>query len=318
MGELYLVGITVRWDLASEQIKPEHGHAYIAPIDLVPWLWQSPADAEGATTRSTATLAEDGTPLGPSHQLHDEVRNIGRGRFSHWNGVIYFSTSDNTDPRMNGRTYRLALVAYLRSETVVASILFLVVAFWTTRSELVALAARLSGSSWVAATHHRIALALRLSRMVLLQLALALVTTVLVLALLETLFRWSKPWQLNIWPVSFDARVGFRFTPNALVRFSNYIDFGTETQANSLGFLDREPVHDAGAVTTCRVLFMGDSFVEAAQVSIDKKSHVLFERLANHRLPQWTFQTMALGPVLAWPIRYPSTNTSDDRLHPPS
>jgi hypothetical protein len=43
------------------------------------------------------------------------------------------------------------------------------------------------------------------------------------------------------------------------------------------------------------VLFLGDSFVEAAQVPIPDKSHVVFERLHRERFPAQPIETMALG-----------------------
>jgi glycosyltransferase involved in cell wall biosynthesis/SAM-dependent methyltransferase len=55
--------------------------------------------------RSTLILLEDGLALGPAHAVHDTIRNIGFGAYSHWKGLLYFSTSDNTDPRTNGRQY---------------------------------------------------------------------------------------------------------------------------------------------------------------------------------------------------------------------
>jgi hypothetical protein len=66
--------------------------------------------------QSTLQLYEDGKELGPVHSLHDDIRNIGGGRYSHWgnalgNGYIIFSTSDNTDPRSNGRTYSIRFIA---------------------------------------------------------------------------------------------------------------------------------------------------------------------------------------------------------------
>ncbi len=57
--------------------------------------------------RSPAILCEDGVPIGVGHDLHDDIRKKGRGRFSHWTGSLYFSTSDNSDPNENGREYAL-------------------------------------------------------------------------------------------------------------------------------------------------------------------------------------------------------------------
>ena len=54
---------------------------------------------------STLRLVEDGKELGPAHVPHVDIRAKGNGRFSHWNTTIYFSASDNSDPRTNGRKY---------------------------------------------------------------------------------------------------------------------------------------------------------------------------------------------------------------------
>jgi len=55
---------------------------------------------------SQLVLFEDGLGLGPPHAMHDRIRQKGRGLFSHWHDTLYLSSSDNTDPRMNGRDYR--------------------------------------------------------------------------------------------------------------------------------------------------------------------------------------------------------------------
>jgi O-methyltransferase len=55
---------------------------------------------------SPLALFEDGVGLGPPHALHDLIRQKGGGLFSHWQDTLYLSSSDNTDPRANGRDYR--------------------------------------------------------------------------------------------------------------------------------------------------------------------------------------------------------------------
>jgi hypothetical protein len=60
-------------------------------------------------TRSTAVLCEDGHAIGSPHSLHDDIRSKGGGLYSHWSGSLYFSTSDNSDPNTNGRTYKLIM-----------------------------------------------------------------------------------------------------------------------------------------------------------------------------------------------------------------
>jgi predicted O-methyltransferase YrrM len=76
---------------------------------------------EAGTVRAIAasrlTIFEDGVALSQPHALHDEIRQLGAGRYSHWtfrggvdrNGAAYrevlFSTSDNSNPNDNGRCY---------------------------------------------------------------------------------------------------------------------------------------------------------------------------------------------------------------------
>ena len=94
------------FEIGKQNIAAETGHAFITritttahfPLELV-------TDALGAPQVSSLALSESGTLLGPAHSLHDEIRIEGRGRYSHWNGYLYFSTSDNSDPRTNGRQY---------------------------------------------------------------------------------------------------------------------------------------------------------------------------------------------------------------------
>jgi hypothetical protein len=67
---------------------------------------------------SKVVLYEDGVKLGDGHIGHQEVAGLGEGRFSHWGiyssreglrvrnfSALWFSSSDNTDPRTNGRRY---------------------------------------------------------------------------------------------------------------------------------------------------------------------------------------------------------------------
>lgn len=70
------------------------------------WLAKVPDDLlSDMESVSRVALTEDGRPLGPKRSGHDEIRRIGLGRYSHFGSQIYFSTSDNSDPRSNGRTY---------------------------------------------------------------------------------------------------------------------------------------------------------------------------------------------------------------------
>jgi hypothetical protein len=62
-------------------------------------------DSSDAPDRSPMILYEDGKPLGPAHSVHADISKYGHGRFSHWNKMVIFSTSDNSDPAVNGREY---------------------------------------------------------------------------------------------------------------------------------------------------------------------------------------------------------------------
>jgi SAM-dependent methyltransferase len=61
------------------------------------------------TQRSPLALLEDGASLGPGHVPHALIAAKGSGRFSHWYQALYFSSSDNSSPRDNGRRYAVRL-----------------------------------------------------------------------------------------------------------------------------------------------------------------------------------------------------------------
>jgi hypothetical protein len=68
------------------------------------------ADDDFQNQHSPVVVYENDKPLGPAHSAHHEIETIGLGRYAHWKGFgVMFSTSDNTDPRYNGRTYWLVL-----------------------------------------------------------------------------------------------------------------------------------------------------------------------------------------------------------------
>jgi hypothetical protein len=80
---------------------PRGSHCFIASVPYGRWDYQS------APYRSDTRLLENDQELGPAHSIHAEIRTIGRGRFSHWYGDFRFSTSDNSNPLLNGRRYTI-------------------------------------------------------------------------------------------------------------------------------------------------------------------------------------------------------------------
>ncbi|SDM13638.1 Pectate lyase [Daejeonella rubra] len=82
----------------------ESGYAYYLDRKFI-----IPGDSQSSPTSSTLKLYENGKELGPAHASHKDIRNSGKGRFSHWDNSLYFSSSDNTDPRKNGRIYTFTI-----------------------------------------------------------------------------------------------------------------------------------------------------------------------------------------------------------------
>lgn len=77
------------------------------------WQIDLPADLENLTdndiepSRSPLVLLENGISLGPGHSIHAAIFDEGHGYYSFWKGNLYFSTSDNSNPNQNGRTYTI-------------------------------------------------------------------------------------------------------------------------------------------------------------------------------------------------------------------
>ena len=112
--------------------------------------------------------------------------------------------------------------------------------------------------------------------------------------LMETYLRWRIPFTENEWPDRFDPELGFVYQPNTRVRWTNHLEFWVEQTSNSLGFLDREPVVPKPA-GMFRVLVVGDSYVEALQVGLARKMHVLLEARLRDALGTDNVDTVAFG-----------------------
>lgn len=67
-------------------------------------------DNSAAPTASQLHVYENGRELGAAHSVHRDIQTLGGGRFSHWQGSdgvvgLYLSSSDNSNPATNGRSY---------------------------------------------------------------------------------------------------------------------------------------------------------------------------------------------------------------------
>jgi hypothetical protein len=104
---------SVKFDLAVgkvrqiENFRDHPGHMFGVEIaDLAPL-----ADDVAPVNNSPVILFEDKRQLPHPHSLHVDIHALGAGRFSHWKDEMLFSTSDNSDPRTNGRQYELVVLS---------------------------------------------------------------------------------------------------------------------------------------------------------------------------------------------------------------
>lgn len=113
---------------ARTAMSPDQGSAFIT---LVPKA-HFPFHIQGATSGAKASVAlvifEDGFPLGRGEAQHVDIRAKGKGLYSHWNDHLYFSSSDGTDPRSNGRLYSYRVQAALRPAALCSALLLMTLA----------------------------------------------------------------------------------------------------------------------------------------------------------------------------------------------
>ena len=112
----------------------------------------------------------------------------------------------------------------------------------------------------------------------------------------EVYLRLANPFIENRLPNRFVDGVGLIREPNAELRYANWHDDNfVVSRANSLGFLDREPVSAERAAAGCHIAFIGDSYVEAYHVPIADKFHARLEEMAERELPRLSITTQAYG-----------------------
>jgi len=81
-----------------------HGHCFFKDVRVIFGL----GDVIGKPDDSRLFLFEDGKRIGVPHTGVGLIERDGNGNFSHWDGVLHFSASDNSDPNTNGRSYTAA------------------------------------------------------------------------------------------------------------------------------------------------------------------------------------------------------------------
>ena len=237
-------------------------------------------------------------------RLHADIRRAGGGLYDNDGDVLRFSGSDGSNPAGNGRVYLISIpwggdaTTGARALVETACRAPVVLYAWVL--------VRKRTWPWVrrrfrGGTRFHAAAASVVSTGVVL-LAAALLT--------EAYLRWRIPFTEAELPDRFDPELGFVWQPNARVRWTNHVDFWVEQTSNSLGFLDREPVVPKPD-GMFRVLVIGDSFVDAREVRLAEKMHVLLEARLRDALDTDMVDTVALGRgitgqsnQLAWYDRY--------------
>ena len=127
--------------------------------------------------------------------------------------------------------------------------------------------------------------------------ALLVISVLILIALAgEMYFRLTRPFLNGDIPFQFVDGVGLIRKPNSELRYANwYADNWSVSRSNSLGFLDREPISPERAAEGCHIAFIGDSYVEAADVPISDKFQARLEEMAARELPHLDITTQAYG-----------------------
>ena len=111
----------------------------------------------------------------------------------------------------------------------------------------------------------------------------------------EAYLRSTVPFRERDIPKVFVPGVGPLRLPDTDIYWTNHLDFWSVSRTNSLGFLDRVPPSPERAAESCHIAIIGDSFVEAVEVSIPEKFQVRLEEMAARELPHLDVTTSAFG-----------------------
>jgi hypothetical protein len=289
---LFFQGLATTKRIQAADIQHQAGVAYSVRINLG-WPLRYRSDSDISPTASPTILHEDQQKLGPAHSESNVVESVGRGAYSHSGEQLVFSASDNTDPRANGRTYATELRLYARPSFFLLMFGLLGVGLILCIPILSVLCAvlsalRLGGKLFLNLPGVRWS-----AENVLPGVVVSAILIALIVAAGEVYIRTTAPPFVVNWPTRFGPQYGWTFAPGETVSWSNNIDFRTATKVNSLGFLDREPPKDEyPSLGVCRVAFIGDSFVEAAQIPIKQKVQSQLEKFRSSGKP---FETLAFG-----------------------
>ncbi len=103
-------------DLDRSAIRLSTGYSYSVALPEQPF-WALSAirtDNERSTNASAMLLLEDGQMIGKPGASFQQLSTIGNGHFHLWDDRLYFSTSDRSDPTINGRRYTMVVTPSVR------------------------------------------------------------------------------------------------------------------------------------------------------------------------------------------------------------
>lgn len=109
---------TKQVELVPHLIQAIDGFAYLYPLGRITSKWSILSvsnDTSASPKASRVRLFQGFSELGPAHALHAEVATDGKGKFSHWDDQLVFSSSDGTDPRTNNYKYYVQYTYQLKA-----------------------------------------------------------------------------------------------------------------------------------------------------------------------------------------------------------
>lgn len=224
---------------------------------------------------------EETTAIGPGGSPHQEISEHGGGRYSVWKGYVYFSLPNAQQAVAMKRVYLETPSVLKRRVLAVAT-----VCGWVRDLLLLVILLRWLWQKpfdWIGAN-------------VAPGLAISVAALCLAGAGAEFFFRESQRFPVTEiqWPRRFVPNVGHTMEPNADTKWTNGTDYWVVDKTNSLGFPDREPALPKPE-GTFRVMMVGDSFVEAAQVPLAQKTQTLLAADLKRKFPDLATDVVALG-----------------------
>lgn len=108
-------------DIRPDAVSSDGGHAFtFSPGFSVSWPYAVPSHPDSVLEPDDVLVMEDGRPVGTLEPAHAAIRERGGGLHNLWQGTLWFSPSDDTDPRTDGRPYRLEVQTRLAPSAVKA------------------------------------------------------------------------------------------------------------------------------------------------------------------------------------------------------